>query len=70
MPAWATRIPDKNDIVMLTAYVASLRGSSPANAKGPDGSPISAWPEASASTPAPAKDLEPASTEKPESTKP
>ena len=70
MPAWATRIPDKNDIVMLTAYVASLRGSSPANAKGPDGSPISAWPEASASTPAPAKDLEPASPEKPESTKP
>jgi cytochrome c oxidase cbb3-type subunit 3 len=53
MPAWATRIPDKNDIVMVSAYVASLRGTSPANAKGPDGSPISAWPE----------DLEPGSTQ-------
>jgi cytochrome c oxidase cbb3-type subunit 3 len=43
MPAWATRIPNKNDIVMVSAYVASLRGSSPANPKGPDGSPIAAW---------------------------
>jgi cytochrome c oxidase cbb3-type subunit 3 len=43
MPAWATRIPNKNDIVMVSAYVASLRGTSPANPKGPDGSPIAAW---------------------------
>jgi cytochrome c oxidase cbb3-type subunit 3 len=43
MPAWATRIPNKNDIVMVSAYVASLRGNSPANPKGPDGSPIAPW---------------------------
>lgn len=49
MPAWATRIPNKNDIVMVSAYVASLRGSNPATAKGPDGSPIPPWPAASAS---------------------
>jgi cytochrome c oxidase cbb3-type subunit 3 len=51
MPAWATRIPNKNDIVMVTAYVASLRGSNPAGGKGPDGSPIPPWPTASESDP-------------------
>jgi len=56
MPAWATRIPNKNDIVMLSAYVASLRGSHPASGKGPDGSPIADWP--SASTPEPASPTE------------
>lgn len=48
MPAWATRIPNPNDIIMVSAYVASLRGSTPAKAKGPDGSPIAPW---SADTP-------------------
>lgn len=43
MPAWATRIPNKNDIVMVSAYVASLRGTSPADPKGPDGSLIAPW---------------------------
>jgi cytochrome c oxidase cbb3-type subunit 3 len=43
MPAWATRIGNQNDIIMLSAYVASLRGSKPAEAKGPDGSPIPPW---------------------------
>ena len=43
MPAWATRIPNKNDIVMVSAYVASLRGSNPATGKSPDGSPIPPW---------------------------
>jgi cytochrome c oxidase cbb3-type subunit III len=43
MPAWATRIPNQNDIIMVSAYVASLRGSTPAKAKGPDGSSIPAW---------------------------
>ncbi len=43
MPAWATRIGNKNDIIMVSAYVASLRGSSPAKPKGPDGSPILPW---------------------------
>jgi cytochrome c oxidase cbb3-type subunit 3 len=43
MPAWGTRIGNKNDLVMISAYVASLRGSKPAKPKGPDGSPIPAW---------------------------
>jgi len=43
MPAWSTRIPNKNDIIMLSAYVASLRGTTPAKPKGPDGSPIAPW---------------------------
>jgi len=61
MPAWATRIPNKNDIVMVSAYVASLRGTNPANPKGPDGSPIAPW---SAPTPnaAPTPDAAPADT--------
>lgn len=44
MPAWATRFSHKNDIVLVSVYVASLRGSKPATAKAPDGSPIAAWP--------------------------
>jgi len=44
MPAWATRLGHKNDAVLVSVYVASLRGSKPANPKAPDGSPIAAWP--------------------------
>lgn len=43
MPAWGTRIGNQNDLIMVSAYVASLRGSSPAKPKGPDGSPIPPW---------------------------
>ena len=43
MPAWGTRIGNKNDLIMVSAYVASLRGSKPAKPKGPDGSPIPPW---------------------------
>jgi cytochrome c oxidase cbb3-type subunit 3 len=43
MPAWGTRIGNQNDLIMLSAYVASLRGSNPAKPKGPDGSPIPPW---------------------------
>ena len=50
MPAWATRIPNKNDIIMVSAYVASLRGSKPATGKGPDGSPIPPWTSAEPSS--------------------
>ncbi len=45
MPAWATRLGHKNDIVLVAAYVATLRGSSPKNPKAPDGSPIPPWPK-------------------------
>ena len=44
MPAWGKRFSHKNDAVLVSVYVASLRGSAPANAKAPDGSPISPWP--------------------------
>jgi len=44
MPAWANRI-HPNEVVLVSAYVASLRGSKPAGeAKGPDGNPIAPWP--------------------------
>ncbi len=44
MPAWATRI-HPNEVVLVSAYVASLRGSTPAGeAKGPEGNQIPAWP--------------------------
>ena len=45
MPAWAKRLSHPNDAVLVSVYVASLRGSKPSNAKGPDGSPIAAWPK-------------------------
>ena len=44
MPAWAKRFSHKNDAILVSVYVASLRGSKPATAKAPDGSPIPAWP--------------------------
>jgi cytochrome c oxidase cbb3-type subunit III len=44
MPAWGKRFPHKNDLILVSIYVASLRGSKPATAKAPDGSPIPAWP--------------------------
>lgn len=46
MPAWKTRLGHKNDIVLVSVYVASLRGTTPAKPKAPDGSPIPAWPKA------------------------
>jgi cytochrome c oxidase cbb3-type subunit 3 len=45
MPAWAKRLSHKNDAILVSVYVASLRGSKPAKAKAPDGSPIAAWPQ-------------------------
>lgn len=45
MPAWSKRLSHPNDAILVSVYVANLRGSKPSNAKGPDGSPIAAWPE-------------------------
>ena len=46
MPAWSNRILP-NEVVLVSAYVASLRGTTPAGAaKGPDGNQIAPWPEA------------------------
>ena len=44
MPAWSKRLSHPNDIVLVSVYVASLRGTKPQNAKGPDGSVIAPWP--------------------------
>ena len=44
MPAWGNRFSHKNDLILVSVYVASLRGSKPANPKAADGSPIAAWP--------------------------
>jgi cytochrome c oxidase cbb3-type subunit 3 len=43
MPAWRNRLSHVNQIVLTAAYVASLRGSNPANPRAPEGEPIAAW---------------------------
>jgi len=44
MPAWGKRFSHQNDLVLVSVYVASLRGSKPVTSKAPDGSPIPVWP--------------------------
>lgn len=46
MPAWRNRMSHINQLVLTAAFVASLRGSKPANPKapGPDEKPIPPWP--------------------------
>jgi cytochrome c oxidase cbb3-type subunit 3 len=48
MPAWRNRMSHINQLVLTAAYVASLRGTNPANPKapGPDDKPIPPWPTA------------------------
>ncbi len=46
MPAWLNRL-GQNDRVLVSVYVATLRGSNPGgNAKGPQGKTIPPWPAA------------------------
>lgn len=54
MPAWRTRL-HPNEVVLAACYVASLRGTSPAQPKAPEGNPIAPWPT-SADSAAPATD--------------
>lgn len=52
MPAWANRL-HANEVVLVSAYVASLRGSNPGGeVKGPEGNAIPAWPAPPAPEPA------------------
>ncbi|UYV12071.1 MAG: c-type cytochrome [Phycisphaera sp.] len=44
MPAWGKRL-HPNELVLLTSYVASLRGTN-ASGKGAEGEAIPAWPDA------------------------
>lgn len=43
MPAWRTRL-HPNETVLVACYVASLRGTTPAKPKAPEGNPIAPWP--------------------------
>jgi len=47
MPSWKNRFKP-NELVLLSSYVASLRGSAPVNGKAPEGDIIPPWPEAPA----------------------
>ncbi|MBL8763317.1 MAG: c-type cytochrome [Phycisphaerae bacterium] len=47
MPSWKNRLSD-NERVILASYVASLRGTTPARAKAPEGQPIPPWPRPAA----------------------
>ena len=49
MPAWSNRL-STNEIVLVSSYVASLRGNDPAVAKGPEGREIDPWPGPPAET--------------------
>ena len=44
MPAWGQRF-QTNDIVLLSAYVASLRGTTPMVPKPPEGELMAPWPD-------------------------
>ncbi|MCA9191605.1 MAG: c-type cytochrome [Planctomycetales bacterium] len=51
MPAWANRLQG-NEVVLVAAYVASLRNTLAADqGKGPEGSEIAPWPEPPAEEP-------------------
>jgi cytochrome c oxidase cbb3-type subunit 3 len=43
MPAWKTRL-HPNEVVLVAAYVASLRGKNLPGPRGPEGSVIPPWP--------------------------
>ena len=45
MPAWQNRL-HPNEIVMVSAYVASLRGQNKDGPRGEEGSVIDPWPAA------------------------
>lgn len=47
MPSWKRAFSD-NERVILAAYVASLRGTHPANPKAAEGVPIDPWPKPAA----------------------
>ena len=45
MPAWENRLNHPNEVVLVSAYVASLRGQNASGGKPPEGSIIPPWPE-------------------------
>ncbi len=55
MPAWNNRLSE-NQMVLVSSYVASLRGTTPAKAKEPEGRKIDPWP----AKPPPKEETDPA----------
>lgn len=53
MPVWKHRL-HKNEVVLLAAYIANLRGTTVAGGKAPEGDPIAPWPTAAAAKDGPA----------------
>ncbi|MDP1563539.1 MAG: cbb3-type cytochrome c oxidase N-terminal domain-containing protein [Pirellulaceae bacterium] len=51
MPAWGTRFNHPNILVLTSAYIASLRGSTPSNPKAPEGNVIGPWTAAEPAAP-------------------
>jgi cytochrome c oxidase cbb3-type subunit 3 len=49
MPAWKTRL-HPNEIVLVSAYIASLRGKNLPGPRGPEGNTIAPWPSAATAT--------------------
>jgi cytochrome c oxidase cbb3-type subunit III len=49
MPAWENRL-SKNERVLLSAYVANLRGTTPSAPRAPEGSVIPDWPRGTKSS--------------------
>jgi len=69
MPAWRNRL-HPNEVVLVSAYVASMRGQNLPSQRGAEGKEIPPWPEASGDRPTAEKDDPPATAEdeaKPES---
>lgn len=62
MPAWENRL-NSNDIILVSAYVASLRGSAVANGKEPEGEVIPPWDAEDGAAPTVTSDTEAAPTE-------
>ena len=58
MPAWKTRL-HPNELVLVACYIASIRGSTPAKARAPEGNEIGPW----ALTSAPASEAMPPASE-------
>ena len=60
MPAWRNRL-HPNEIVLVSAYVANMRGKNLPGPRGAEGEVIPPWPDAPAEMPAgdPADEAEP-----------
>lgn len=59
MPAWQNRL-HPNEVVLVACYVASMRGTSPASPKAPEGNVIPPWPTSADASETPAEEAAPA----------